>query len=118
MPRGRRLPVNVEVKGDVPDRLEAARRTVGALRLVRDVERLVQVSSFHPQVLAALRALGCPASLALLFHGGSGTCGPIFTGNTYTFWAAAAAVSTLTPYHLTTRPSSSRNGSARASTQR
>lgn len=95
--RGRRLAVNVEVKGDVPDRLEAARRTVGALRLVSDVQRLVQVSSFHPQVLGALRALGCPASLALLFHGGQRHLRPWWVGR-------AMGVAALHPERVLTDP--------------
>lgn len=68
--RGRRLLINVEVKGDVPDWRLAARLAARALAGVPDAPRYVMVSSFHPQILAGVRALGCPLPLAQLFHEG------------------------------------------------
>lgn len=68
--RGRRLRVNVEVKGDVPDRLAAARLAVRAIAGVPDAERYVLLSSFYPGILRAAAAMGCPTALAGLFHAG------------------------------------------------
>lgn len=68
--RGRRALVNVEVKGDGEPPLGLARSVQRALAGVPQGERYLQVSSFHPQVLGALRALGCPLLLGFLFHEG------------------------------------------------
>jgi len=68
--RGRRVLVNVEVKGDTGPHLPLARSVQRALSGVPQGERYLQVSSFHPQILLALRALGCPLLLGFLFHEG------------------------------------------------
>lgn len=68
--RGRRLLLNVEVKGDSGQHLALARAAQRALAGVPQIERFGMVSSFHPQILGALRALGCPLPLAFLFHEG------------------------------------------------
>ena len=68
--RGRRLLLNVELKGDAGDPLGLARDAWRALAGVPQVERYALFSSFHPQILGALRLLGCPLPLAFLFHEG------------------------------------------------
>ncbi|MCS6899453.1 MAG: glycerophosphodiester phosphodiesterase [Myxococcales bacterium] len=68
--RGRRILVNVEVKGNPGPHLRLARAVQRALAAVPQGERYLQVSSFHPQILVALRALGCPLLLGFLFHEG------------------------------------------------
>jgi glycerophosphoryl diester phosphodiesterase len=60
--------VNVEVKGDVPDRVRAARAV--ARLLARRSERArthVVVSTFDPLVAVSLRGARCVAPIALLF---------------------------------------------------
>ncbi|MCC6552187.1 MAG: glycerophosphodiester phosphodiesterase [Polyangiaceae bacterium] len=65
--RGLGIAMNVEVKRDVPDRLEAAR---AAARLLRgwDPAHAVLVSSFDPAMLAAIGALAPRGPRALLVH--------------------------------------------------
>lgn len=60
--------VNVEVKGDVPDRLALSRAVARLLarRAPREREALF-VSSFRPEILVALRALGVREPLAFLY---------------------------------------------------
>lgn len=66
--RGRDALLNVEVKGDVPDRLglcRAVSRLLGR-RSVRDREGIL-VSSFRPEMLAAIRFAGPKVPVAFLF---------------------------------------------------
>jgi glycerophosphoryl diester phosphodiesterase len=60
--------VNVEVKGDVPDRLALARAVARLLRR-RDprAREAIFVSSFRPEILVALRALRAGVPLAFLY---------------------------------------------------
>ena len=97
--RGRRLRVNVEVKGDVADRLAAARRTARLVGLVPDAPDFVMVSSFYPQILAMLAGLGCPAPLAFLFHAGQARQRPWLVGR-------ALGCSSLHPERVLTPPES------------
>lgn len=65
-PRGARI--NVEVKGDVPDRMALVRavaRTLG--RRSEAAREALFVSSFRPEVLLGLRALRAHVPLAFLF---------------------------------------------------
>jgi glycerophosphoryl diester phosphodiesterase len=65
---GAGLEVNVEVKGDVPDRRGTARAVAALLERRRANERAaVILSSFDPLVLAALRARARGVRTALLF---------------------------------------------------
>ena len=60
--------INVELKGDVPDRVALARACARLLSRRRPSEReAIFVSSFRPEILAVLRALGAPVPLAFLF---------------------------------------------------
>jgi glycerophosphoryl diester phosphodiesterase len=68
--RSHRLRVNVEVKHDVTARRAAAVAVARALGAVPDAGRFLQVSSFDPAILLALRAYGVPVPLAFLFHEG------------------------------------------------
>lgn len=66
--RGRDRRLNVEVKGDVPDRLHLCRAVARVLRRRSPREREgLMVSSFRPEMLAALRALGAGVPMAFLF---------------------------------------------------
>lgn len=66
LPRG--ALVNVELKGDVPDRLALARACARLFARRRPAEReALFVSSFRPEILAALRVLGARVPLAFLF---------------------------------------------------
>ncbi len=65
---GRGARVNVELKGDVPDRAALTRAVAALLARRSDAEReLVFVSSFRPEILVGLRALGSRAPRAVLF---------------------------------------------------
>jgi glycerophosphoryl diester phosphodiesterase len=66
--RGRDALLNVEVKGDVPDRLHLCRAVSRLLsrRSPRDREGIL-VSSFRPEMLAAIRFAGPPLPVAFLF---------------------------------------------------
>ncbi|UJR86018.1 glycerophosphodiester phosphodiesterase [Sandaracinus amylolyticus] len=60
--------VNVELKGDVPDRLALARAVASLFARRRPNEReRIFVSSFRPEILVALRALRARVPLAFLF---------------------------------------------------
>jgi glycerophosphoryl diester phosphodiesterase len=65
---GRRL--NVEIKGDVPDRMRLSRRVATLLgrRAGREREQIL-VSSFRPEILLAVRASRAGVSLGFLFDG-------------------------------------------------
>lgn len=66
LPRG--ATVNVELKGDVPDRLALARACARVFARRRRSELdAVFVSSFRPEILAMLRALRAAVPLAFLF---------------------------------------------------
>lgn len=66
--RGRARLVNVEVKGDVPDRLRLCRAVARLLRRRSPGERDgILVSSFRPEMLAALRLAGAGVPMAFLF---------------------------------------------------
>jgi len=95
--RGRRLRINVEIKGDVPDKVAASRLALRALATVPDAARYAMVSSFYPHILASLVALGCPLPLALIFHEGQ---------RRYRPWllAQAAGVDALHPERTLTSP--------------
>lgn len=60
--------VNVEVKGDVPNRVRLCRAVARTLarRSPRDRDG-VMISSFRPEMLAALRGLGARVPMAFLF---------------------------------------------------
>lgn len=66
--RGRDARLNVEVKGDVPDRMQLCRAVVRLLarRSTRDREGIL-VSSFRPEMLAAIRFAGAGVPIAFLF---------------------------------------------------
>ncbi len=66
--RGRDRLLNVEIKGDVPDRMRLVRAVARLLRRRRRAELDgILVSSFRPEMLAALRALGAGVPVAFLF---------------------------------------------------
>jgi glycerophosphoryl diester phosphodiesterase len=66
--RGRGGLLNVEVKGDVPDRLRLCRAVARLLSRRNDVEREgILVSSFRPEMLAAMRLAGARVPMAFLF---------------------------------------------------
>lgn len=66
--RGRDRMVNIEVKGDVPDRIHLCRALTRLLarRSPKDREGLL-LSSFRPEMLAAIRLGGCKLPAAFLF---------------------------------------------------
>lgn len=66
--RGRDALLNVEVKGDVPDRVRLVRAVTRLLRRrsARDREGIL-VSSFRPEMLAGLRLGGAGVPVAFLF---------------------------------------------------
>jgi glycerophosphoryl diester phosphodiesterase len=66
--RGRARTINVELKGDVPDKLAVCRALARMLarRSERDRAGLF-LSSFRPEMLAAMRALGCRLPVGFLF---------------------------------------------------
>jgi glycerophosphoryl diester phosphodiesterase len=65
---GAGLRLNVELKGDVPDRIRLARLVARLLARRRPSERdAILISSFRPEMLAAARALGAGVPIAFLF---------------------------------------------------
>lgn len=65
---GRGALLNVEIKGDVPSRFALARAVGRLLRRRSAREReLIVVSSFRPEMLAALRTMGARVAVAFLF---------------------------------------------------
>ncbi|MBX7191460.1 MAG: glycerophosphodiester phosphodiesterase [Sandaracinaceae bacterium] len=62
------LRLNVEIKGDVPDRLRLASRVAAVLARRTPAEReAIVVSSFRPEILVALRAAGARVPVGFLF---------------------------------------------------
>jgi glycerophosphoryl diester phosphodiesterase len=67
---GAGLCLNVEIKGDVPDRMRLSRRVATLLgRRAREVRDRIVVSSFRPEILLAVRASRAGVSLGFLFDG-------------------------------------------------
>jgi glycerophosphoryl diester phosphodiesterase len=65
---GAGLRLNVEIKGDVPKRMRLARRVAAVLARRSRAERdAILVSSFHPEILVAVRASGAGVPIAFLF---------------------------------------------------
>lgn len=65
---GAGLRLNVELKGDVPDRLRLSRQVARLLGRRRPDEReAILVSSFRPEILVAVRALGAGVPVGFLF---------------------------------------------------
>ncbi len=65
---GAGLRVNVELKGDVPDRVRLARRVAALVSRRSAAEREhVMLSSFRPEVLVVARAAGARVPVAFLF---------------------------------------------------
>ncbi len=65
---GAGLRLNIELKGDVPDRVRLARRVATLLQRRSAVERgMILVSSFRPELLTAVRAFGAGVPIAFLF---------------------------------------------------
>ncbi len=66
--RSRDRRINVEMKGNVPDKLAACRAVARLLARRSERDRAgVLVSSFRPEMLAALRALGAKVPVGFLF---------------------------------------------------
>lgn len=67
---GAGLRLNIEIKGDVPDRMRLSRRVVTLLarRSPEEREQLL-VSSFRPEILLAVRAGRAGVALGFLFDG-------------------------------------------------
>ena len=67
---GAGLRLNVEIKGDVPDRLRLARSVSALLARRSEAERaLVIVSSFRPEILLAIQATPAHVPTGFLFDG-------------------------------------------------
>lgn len=67
---GAGLRVNVEIKGDVPDRMRLSRRVATLLgRRSRKDRDAVIVSSFRPEILLAFRAARTQVPIGFLFDG-------------------------------------------------
>ena len=62
------LALNIEIKGDVPDRMRLSRRVLRVLhrRSARERERIV-ISTFRPEILLAMRVGRAGAPLGFLF---------------------------------------------------
>lgn len=67
---GAGLRLNVEIKGDVPDRMRLSRRVATLLCRRSSAEReQIVVSSFRPEILLAVRASRAGVALGFLFDG-------------------------------------------------
>lgn len=65
---GAGLSLNVEIKGDVPDRVALSRAVAAVLARRRPAEReAIVVSSFRPEILVAFRAAGLGIPVGFLF---------------------------------------------------
>jgi glycerophosphoryl diester phosphodiesterase len=65
---GAGLHLNVELKGDVPDRLRLSRLVAAVLRRRRAAEReAILISSFRPEILVAVRGFGAGVPVGFLF---------------------------------------------------